>query len=94
MHYLALTDAEVAKAKGEYKWEEYVVERTEAREFLTASGSIDARKQTAKASKAVEDAQTRYTEALVKYEEYLAKRKRAELTVDVWRTQEASRRAG
>ena len=94
MHYLAQTDAEVAKAKGEMKWEEYVVERTEAREFLSTTGSMDIRRYTARASSALEAAQQRYTASLVKYEELIAKRKRAELTIDLFRTLEASRRQG
>ena len=94
LNYLADTDERVADARVAVLEMEYKAEVAEALAFKYAEGSVEARKQEAKTVQAVADAKNAYFKAVREHEVLRAKRKRAELTIDLWRTREASRRVG
>lgn len=92
LHYLAKTDEAYAKAvahkeAAESRWK---VERELA--FLSADGTVAERQASAMTSQGAVRAMERYENAVVQLELLKAKRKRAELVIDVWRSLEASRR--
>lgn len=93
MHYLAETDEPHAKAKSLAKGREHALKTIRAQAFLDAAGGVGEREQIAYASHAYRAAVDRYTEAVYELEILENKRLRAQLTIDLWRTLEASRRA-
>ena len=94
LNYLATTDLEIAEWRVAVLRTEYMAEVAEAMAFKYAEGSVEARKQEAKTVDAVKAAKEEYFKAVKHWEVLKAKRKRAELTIEMWRTSESSRRAG
>lgn len=92
MEFLAGTDHPYAAAKALMLRSELIAKRTRARLFLTGEGSVEARKASAEASPEALAADDEYIDALKEFEALKAKRERAEIVIDVWRTLEASRR--
>ena len=92
MEFLADTDDKFAHCKTEMLRSEILVERAKARCFLLATGNNDERKNQAKVSNDVTGAEDTYIAWIKEYETLRAKRQRAELVIDVFRTLEASRR--
>jgi hypothetical protein len=90
--FLADTDEFYAIAKADMLRAELVCKRTRARLFLTGEGSVESRKASAEASGEANAADDAYIDALTKFETLKAKRDRAEIVIDVWRSVEASRR--
>lgn len=86
------TADEFAIAKADLGAAEILVERVKAREFLVAEGSVDVRKAKAKTSADVMSAEDAYVDRLLAFERIKAKRQRAEIFLEVWRSVEASRR--
>ena len=92
LRYLAKTDEAYAKAvahkeAAESRWK---VERELA--FLAAEGTVAERTAQAMTSPGARRAMDAYEAAIVELELLKAKRKRAELVIEVWRSLEASRR--
>lgn len=94
LRYMAETDAPCAAAKGDVERAEYRCKMVRAREFMTAEGSVEARKAAAEVSDSVQQAETDRCNAIVAFEAIKAKRQTEALIIDVWRTLEASRRHG
>jgi len=94
VHYLATTDESIADARVSVLRTEYLAEVAEAMAYKYAEGSIEDRKREAKTVQAVKDAKDEHFKAVREYEVLKAKRKRAELTIELFRTSEASRRVG
>lgn len=94
LDYLASTDASCAMAKGVVKGLEYRLKVARAVEFLTATGTMAEKEATALASTSYVDLVYKYEEAIIEFETIAAKRERAVLTVDVWRTESSNRRKG
>ena len=92
MLYLADTDLAYGTAKGELVRSEILVERAKARVFLIADGNVEERKSIAKTSSEVTTAEDAYIDAVTRFEHLRARRQRAELVIEVWRSLEASRR--
>lgn len=94
LHFMATTDQEAAELKAEVERAEYRCKLARAREFMSAEGSVEARKASAESSQSVQEVEdTRYA-AILAYEKIKAKRATEELIVEVWRTCSAnSRRA-
>ena len=90
--FLAESDDKYAHLKAEMMRAEILVERSKARCFLLADGNVEERKCTAKTSGDVIQAEDTYIGYVKEFEGLRAKRQRAELVVDVFRTLEASRR--
>lgn len=92
MQFLAVTDEDFATAKTEMLRAKLLIKRAEAREFLLAKGNNAEREAQTVVSDDVGDAENKYIEWVKLYENLLAKRQRAEIVIDVFRTLEASRR--
>jgi hypothetical protein len=94
MNYLAETDAEGAELKADVQRTEFMAKVTEALWFKQAEGGVEERRQYVKTLEPVKDAWEKHFAAITKYETVRAKRERAVLVVDVYRTQASNRRAG
>lgn len=94
LHYLATTDEKYAEAKLQLERAEILRKRVRARIFLTVDGTVAERTAKAETAPDVEQADGDYVAAIGAYETYKAKRQRAELIVDTWRTVSSNRRAG
>jgi hypothetical protein len=94
IRYLEQTDLEVADWKVAVMRAEHMVDVTESTVYQAASGSIEDRKRFAKASPEVMTKQEELFRAVRNHEMIRAKRKRAELMVELWRTLSANRRQG
>jgi autonomous glycyl radical cofactor GrcA len=92
MNYLAMTDQECAEAKANVARTEFMAKVTEALSFKMAEGNIEARKAEARVSPGVREAWEAHFKAIESYEVIRARRQRAELVVDIYRTQSANRR--
>lgn len=94
LNYLANTDETCAKAKGSVKALEYRLKVAKAIEFLTANGTMAEKEAQALASLPYRDLIDQYETAVIEFETIAAKRERAVLTIDVWRTESSNRRKG
>jgi hypothetical protein len=92
MHFLAETDDRYADAKTGVERTEILRKRARSRVFLTTDGTVAERQAKAETDASVATADDAYIVALSAFEELRAKRQRAELVIDVWRSLEASRR--
>ena len=92
--YLAETDGPVAKLIARVKALEYEAKSIRGLVFLDATGTMAEKEAKAVSSSPyrawIEDYENAYAEC----ETIRAKRKRAELSIDVWRSLNASRRQG
>lgn len=92
MDYLAETDSEYAMEKATVERTEILRKRARARVFLTSDGTVAERQAKAETHEDVAASDDEYIAAVKAYEELRARRQRAELLIDVFRTLEASRR--
>ena len=92
--FLAETDEPIAEAKGEIQRLENLIKRVNYRLFLSASGSVEARKAEAGKSEETARLEEELVSATVKYEGLKAKRETESTVIDVFRTLESSRRKG
>ena len=92
MLFLAETDISFAEAKTHLMQTEIMCKRIRSRVFVTETGSVEARKAAAEVHKDVIEADDGYVAATLEYETVKARRSRAEIVIDVFRTLEASRR--
>ena len=92
MEYLAETDEEYANEKAQVERSEILRKRVRARVFLSSSGTVAERERLAEVSPEAEQADADYCKTVALYETLRAKRQRAEIVIDVFRTLEASRR--
>lgn len=92
MEFLAGSDLSYAEAKTQVLRSEIFVKRVRARVFLVAEGSVEVRKAKAEANNDVADADEGLIEATLKFEELKARRQRAEILIEVWRSVNASQR--
>ena len=93
MEFLAETDEKYALAKADLLRTEILARRVRARVFISMSeGSVEARKAHAEGNPDVIAVDDALVEATVTFEGLKARRSRAEILIDVYRTLEASRR--
>lgn len=92
MEYLAETDQAYADYKASLLRCEIMCKRVRARVFLQEEGTNEVRKMKAEVNAEVDEADKYLVEATLYLEGLKAKRSRAELLIDVFRTLEASRR--
>ena len=92
MEYLAETDVKYAEAKTQVLYCEILVKRVRARILVTEEGAMDLRKAKAEGHTDVIRADDGLCQAVQHFETLKAKRSRAEILIDVYRTLEASRR--
>lgn len=92
MRYLAETDLTYAEAKAALESSEIARKRVRARVFLTSEGTVADRQAQAECDADAQSADGEYVESVRRFEELKARRQRAELLIDVWRSLEATRR--
>lgn len=92
MTFLAESDDSYAIAKADMLRGEILAKRARARVFVTGEGSVEARKAAAEIHGDVTTADEELIRATLEFEGLRAKRQRAEIVIDVWRSLEASRR--
>jgi len=92
MAFLAETDVAYALAKADLLRSEIIAKRIRARLFAAGSGSVEARKADAEGHSEAIGADDALIAATVTFETLKAKRSRAEILIDVWRSVESSRR--
>jgi len=92
LNYLAGSDEKYALAKADVLRAEILCKRIRARILVGEEGAIELRKAKAENFPEVIKADEEYCTATLDFETLKAKRSRAEMTIDVFRTLEASRR--
>ena len=92
MNYLAETDLDYANEKAQVERSEILRKRIRSRIFLGASGTVAERQARAEIDSQAEQADDDYCKSIAAFETLRARRQRAELVIDVWRSLEASRR--
>jgi hypothetical protein len=92
MEFLAETDETFAQAKTEVLRAEILVKRVRARVFVGEEGAIEVRKAKAEGHADVVAADESLCTSMLAFETLKARRSRAEILIDVYRTLEASRR--
>jgi hypothetical protein len=92
MLYLAQTDAEYAAEKAELLKCEILCKRVRARIYVTVDGAVEQRKAQAETHPEVIAADDALVTTTQKFETLKARRQRAEIVIEVWRSLEASRR--
>ncbi len=92
MAFLAESDLPYAEAKTALMRCEILCKRVRARIYVSGMGSVENRKAEAEGHKDVIDADDAYVAATLAFESLKARRSRAEILIDVWRSVEASRR--
>jgi len=94
LKYLAETDEPYAKAKGYEVGLKYKVKVAKSLAYLKTTGKVAQREAESLTSEEYATAIENHENAIIDCETYRAKRKRAELTIEVWRTENANRRTG
>lgn len=94
LSYLATTDEKFARLKTELARKSYLVDLARKKQFLLWTGNVEERKSQAEVSQDVQEAISAELDAMLAYETMRARRTTEALICDMWRTQEASRRAG
>jgi hypothetical protein len=94
MSFLAESDQDYAVAKTDVLRAEILAKRARARIFATTlgAGSVEAKKASTETSPDVIAADDELIRATLEYESLRAKRQRAELLIDVWRSVAAGQR--
>lgn len=92
MEFLAETDIPFAEAKTNLLRAEILAKRARARIFVSGAGSVEQRKADAETHEEVIAVDDGLCAASLEFEALKARRSRAEIVIDVWRSIEASRR--
>jgi hypothetical protein len=92
MEFLADSDEPFAEMKTLVARSEILCKRARARVFLTSDGNVETRKAAAETHVEVCAADDTYIAAMKEFETLRAKRGRAEILIDVWRSLNASMR--
>ena len=91
---LAETDSEFGTLRGRCDGLDYRSKIEEAKGYLDAEGTQEQRKSLARTASGFVKMVEEYEETRIAYLTLQARRKREELIVEVWRTQQASSRRG
>ena len=94
LQFLLSTTDEIADKKGALERAEILRKRARKNVFLSCDGTVAVRDALAETSQNSLEADDKYIEALVAYEKLKAKREIEQIVIDVYRTNEASRRRG
>ena len=92
--FLAETDSEYAERVGAVMRYEFMLEAAESTAYAMLEGSVEDRKRASKLAEPVKKAQEDLIQATVERERVRAQRKRAEITIEAWRSLNANRRVG
>jgi len=94
LNYLGETDESYAQAKARVKALEHTRKIIKAGIYLDAEGTNGEREQKAYADTAYKEWVSEYEDAILDEQTLGAKRKRAELTIEVWRSLNSARSKG
>ena len=95
LEYLASSDESSANLKADVARSKYVAELAEAFAFKTLTvGTVTDKQAEVQMDKGVQAAWDKHFTAIAAYEKVRARRERAVLIVDIYRTQAANRRVG
>lgn len=94
LNFLATTDSEYAEWCGAVMRSEFMLDAAESTAYAMLDGSVEDRKRASKLAEPVKQAQEEHIKCVVNRERLRAQRKRAELTIEVWRSMNANRRMG
>lgn len=94
MQYLATTDLEVGERKGMTLRTEFMAKVAESLAYKRLEGGVEERKRALLLDDDVKKAWDEHFSSVVHHETLRARRKRAELVIELYRTVEASRRVG
>jgi len=94
LRYLSQTDAPYAKSIARVKALEYQIKTIKGLTYLESTGTIAEREAKACSSEKYHEFTDDYETAVLEKETLAAKRKRAELVIEVWRSLNANRRQG
>ena len=92
MEFLAETDKPYATGKAELERSEIARKRARATAFLTTDGTVAERHAKAEMVPDVLEADDRYIAAIETFETLKARRERAQIVIEIWRSLNASRR--
>lgn len=92
LEFLDSTCDAIAAAKAELERSEILRKRIRRKHFLTVSGTVAERDAVVEGVEEVQEADDRYIAAVAAYEGLRAKRELRVIQIDVFRSQEASRR--
>ena len=92
--FLAETDAEFADVRVQVLRTEYLVDVAESLAFKLLEGGVEERKKAAKANPEVQQKFEEHLQAVRHFEFLRARRKRAELSFEMYRSLNANRRQG
>ena len=93
LEYLRDSSTEYGKQAGAIKAAEHMIKQHRALAFIDASGTVAEREAKAQSDANVFRYQEELEDAEVAFRTIMARRKAAELLIEVWRTQSASNRA-
>lgn len=95
VRWLAKTDVRFGQLKGEVLKAEQLCKRVRARNFLIAEGSsVKEREAAAEITPEVAEADQALVEVTIEYEVMRAERNTRDIGIQMWRSQESSRRQG
>lgn len=94
LEFLAESDEECALLKAEVGRTEHMAKVAEAMAFKYATGNNEERKAEARINDSVQEKWEVHFKAIGAYESVRAKRERASITIDLWRSLQANRRMG
>ena len=94
LEYLASTDRQLGEVHGRVEGINHHIKTAKAVAFLEASGTVGERQAHADCNPDVVALINEYENVVGERETIRTTRKRAELTIEVWRTQQASSRRG
>ena len=94
MDFLASTDDVYGALKADVAQSEYMAKVAHALIFKALDGSVADREAEAKTHETVRKEWRKHFEAISQFETLRARRERAILTVEVWRSMESTRRQG
>lgn len=94
MEYLAQTDEPYAELRADVLRTEHLAKVAESLAFQLATGNVEERKAEARTTDTVRAAWEKHFAAVKAFELVRARRERAGLVVEVWRSENANRRHG
>ena len=94
LQYLAETDEDYGRLKGYVAGLEYQIKSAEATGFLEAQGTVGERQAAARICEGYKTLIQKFEDNKIEMEIIGAKRQTAELTIKVWQSQNANKRAG
>ena len=94
LDFLMDTSVKIANLRGEFERSEILRKRVRKKVFLASTGTVAERDALAESDPETHAADDAYIHAIKLYESLKAKREIESIALDVWRTEQASKRKG